>query len=73
MFLLRCEEDINQNKWNQGALTVIFPLVIFAVIASKLGWPNFFKFQSTCIHLCNSLSWLEKNFTLHFSNGQVRF
>ena len=65
MLLSRCEEDIKQNKGNQGALTIIFSLVIFAVIASKLGWPNFFKFQSTCMHPCNPLSGLEKalNFT----------
>ena len=52
MLLLRCEEDIKQNKWNQGALTIIFSFSYFCIHSIKTRLAQLFQVS---IHMHPSL------------------
>ena len=52
MLLLRCEEDIKQNKWNQGALTIIFSFSYFCSHSIKTRLAQLFQVS---IHMHPSL------------------
>ena len=52
MLLLRCEEYIKQNKWNQGALTIIFSFSYFCSHSIKTRLAQLFQVS---IHMHPSL------------------